>query len=114
MGFPGGMVVDFIDPDTGDVIVTLAEQEIYRAWEQVWMVVEQNFGGSGYTLFHSVDGVEWSSTSLDDTIGSGFYPNWVAVGTNAIVLTGYEDRGGFGGFFEGQPTPFVWVGTPGS
>ena len=113
-GFPGGMVVDFIDPDTGEVIATVTEEEIYRAWEQVWMVAEPRFEDSGYTLYHSVDGIEWSSTALADTIGSGFYPNWVAVGTGAVVLTGYEDRGGFGGFFEGQPTPFLWVGAPGS
>jgi hypothetical protein len=102
------------DPETDEIIVTLDQRELEQAWEVQWREFdrERSESGPSYTLLISEDGTEWTRLSLIDQIGKGFYPNGIAVGSDAIVLTGFQE----GGFIDdmigsGSGGASVWVGT---
>jgi hypothetical protein len=103
-----------ITDSDGDVIVTVPGPAMNRAWEEVYsssVVIEEPFPGGSteeFRLLLTSDGTSWTTVDLTGSIGPGFYPNQVAVGPDAIVLTGWQES-----FqdFEGPQRPSVWVGT---
>ena len=95
------------DPDTGDHLATITQDELNRAWEAVWIGFEEGpiaEFGPRYTVLLSADGDAWSVFDMEEV--GGFYPNAAALGPDALVMTGWSDDGGF----EGGGTA-VWVAT---
>ncbi|HEX9644475.1 MAG TPA: hypothetical protein VGC11_10820 [Acidimicrobiia bacterium] len=117
--------VTLIHPETEEELATFSQAEVDLAWERIWQQFEGGPGANAeYAVLLSEDGEEWNTIALDE-IGSGFYPTSVAVGDDALVLTGWSQEGGGGviiddfgrgidGGFDGIGASgvFVWVGTP--
>jgi hypothetical protein len=87
------------------VILTVDQRDIDQAWEAVFREAELGGpeGGVGApAIVVSRDGVDW--VRLDaESLGGGFYPNSVALGARAILVSGYREGGGESG-------PALWVG----
>lgn len=106
-----GDTITILHPDTGETLVSFSQHDVERAWEEVW---SRNPGNQGpdYQIAISGDAANWTSFSVADTIGRGFYPQNVAINNGIVVLSGWQEEGGlidrFGG---GPPAPTLWVGT---
>jgi DNA-directed RNA polymerase specialized sigma24 family protein len=104
--------IELRDPDTDELLVTLDQRELEQAWEAQWREFDQLRGEAGpsYTLLLSENGTEWTRLALNEQIGNGFYPNAVAVGDDAIVITGFQEGGPVDDVIGGNGVS-VWVGT---
>lgn len=104
IGEEGGVVL--ADPETGETVVTLDQRQIDDAWEIVYRSFEEGreFGPEAITwaMFLSRDGKSWTRIDADE-FGVGFYPNLAVLGTDRILVTGWQETGAEGG-------PRVWVG----
>ncbi len=107
-----GPDIVLVDPETGDVVATVAQEEIDLAWELEFRSAE--FEGRGFAgepnrfLLVTTDGLDWTRIELDE-LATGFYPSGAAYSSSTIVLTGFQEMPEFGG----ASGPSVWVGTIG-
>ncbi len=103
--------VILLDPDTGEPVITLTQDEIDFAFETMFRQFEREPGPmvepERFIVF-TEDGRNWQRIDLAQA-GSSFYPNGMAVGEGVIVLTGHDEGGGM--FREGPPSPVLWVGS---
>lgn len=86
-----------IDPDTGDVILSVSWDEWYQAEERAWETNESHYEefewSSRTAVLTSSDGVAWSEKTLTD--GSNGSSGFIAATSDGltVVLTTYNDLG---------------------
>ncbi len=110
------MTIELYDPETDELLVVLDQREVDQQWELIWrqFEVERGNAGPNYVLLLSEDGKRWTSHSIADSIGGGFYPNAIAIGPDSVVMTGHQDQTFLGDVFGGGGSGLaVWVGTAG-
>jgi DNA-directed RNA polymerase specialized sigma24 family protein len=101
-----------VDPETGETIVSFTQRDIESAWESVWREADfEGASGPDYQIALSEDAVTWSTIDVESITGGGFYPQTIAVNNGVVVVSGYQEEGGFFGNFEGPPSPTLWVAT---
>lgn len=104
-GAEGGIVL--ANPDTGETVVTLDQRQIDSAWEAVYRELETGGEFRGQTPMWSMlvsrDGDTWTRVDGDE-FGQDFYPNVAVLGTDRILVTGWQETGPEGGSVS------VWVG----
>ena len=104
--------IELYDPDSGELLATLDQREVEDAQEARWREFDvQRRDGPNYVLLLSENGTEWTRIDVADEFGSGFYPNAIAVGPDAVVLSGWQEGGFVEDVFGGGPGVNVWVGT---
>lgn len=108
-----GLDVTIVDPATEEPVVTLTQVEIDQAWQSIWRNVRfDDQGPPEMVMLTSRDGTEWSTYSLTEVAGPGFYPTAVAIGPQSIVLVGFDEGAeGIRGVLGGEPALTVWVAT---
>ena len=107
-----GTDLRLLDPDTGVVAASISQKELDFAFESMFRAfeVEQRpFDEPEQFVVFSTDGRDWVRLDLSTPSGT-FYPSGIAVAADVIVMTGFQDGGGFL-FEERGPSPVIWVGT---
>ena len=110
--------VTFLDPDTGEVLITITSEEFNEALDKAMQAagIDPEFGEEQLTttvIWFSPDGQRWTSIGIEEVFGTDDFPSEVVVGNDAVLLrfSGWsfeidDDAEVFGE----DPPDVIWVG----
>lgn len=123
--------ISFVDPETGETLLSFGMEEWFTALEEAgWLAEPPDPGTFTSVLWFSPDGRRWTTFALEETFGIAEPPGNVVVGDNAVILHWdgwslqgeYEEEFGDPGDefeeaeleeaeFEEDPPGVMWVGV---